>query len=74
MIVRHLVLPNHVECCSIPVLEWIAKNVPNALVNVMDQYRPMHRACEHSDIDRGLKHSEYESVRGHAEDLGLRLA
>jgi putative pyruvate formate lyase activating enzyme len=74
VIVRHLILPNHVECCSMPVLDWLSENVPNALVNVMDQYRPMHRACEHRDICRGLKSEEYELVRDHAEALGLRLA
>ncbi len=25
MIIRHLVLPNHVECCSKPLLKWISK-------------------------------------------------
>jgi putative pyruvate formate lyase activating enzyme len=73
VIVRHLILPNHVECCSIPVLDWLSENVPNALVNVMDQYRPMHRACEYGEISRGLKGEEYELVRDHAEALGLRL-
>jgi putative pyruvate formate lyase activating enzyme len=72
VIVRHLVLPNHVECCSIPILNWISENLPNALVNVMDQYRPMHRAFEHDEISKGLKAGEYERVRDHAESLGLR--
>jgi len=42
MIIRHLVLPNHLECCTKPLLEWIAKNLPRALVNIMAQYRPEH--------------------------------
>ncbi|MDD1767921.1 MAG: radical SAM protein [Methanomassiliicoccales archaeon] len=73
VIVRHLVLPNHVECCSIPAMNWLSKNTPEALVNVMDQYRPMHRAFEHEDISRGVRDEEYERVRDHAESLGLRL-
>jgi len=27
MTIRHLVLPNHVECCTKPILEWIAENI-----------------------------------------------
>src|SRR5262249_12671522 len=38
--IRHLVMPNHVECCTLPVLDWIAEHVPAAPVNVMAQFRP----------------------------------
>jgi putative pyruvate formate lyase activating enzyme len=38
--IRHLVMPNHVQCCTYPVLEWIGEHVPSALVNVMAQFRP----------------------------------
>ncbi len=27
MIIRHLVLPNHMECCSKPILNWISENL-----------------------------------------------
>ncbi|MBR0694272.1 hypothetical protein [Bradyrhizobium lablabi] len=33
--IRHLVMPSHVECCTYPVLEWIATRVPAAPVNVI---------------------------------------
>ncbi len=38
--IRHLVMPNHVECCTYPVLEWIAEHTPAAPVNVMAQFHP----------------------------------
>ncbi|MEM2067753.1 MAG: pyruvate formate lyase activating enzyme, partial [Nitrososphaerota archaeon] len=40
IVVRHLVMPNHVECCTKRVLSWIAENMPEVPVNVMDQYHP----------------------------------
>ncbi|MEM5820725.1 MAG: radical SAM protein [Candidatus Aenigmatarchaeota archaeon] len=40
IIIRHLVLPNHLECCTFKVLDMISENLPNALVNIMSQYRP----------------------------------
>jgi putative pyruvate formate lyase activating enzyme len=33
-------MPNHVECCTYPVLKWIAERVPAAPVSVMAQFRP----------------------------------
>jgi putative pyruvate formate lyase activating enzyme len=39
-VIRHLIMPNHVECCTKPVLDWIARNMPEVPVNIMDQYYP----------------------------------
>jgi putative pyruvate formate lyase activating enzyme len=71
MIIRHLVLPNHVQCCTRPVLEWIAGNLENVKVNVMAQYRPEHRAMRFDEIARGLKTTEFSEAVGIAEKLGL---
>jgi len=73
MIVRHLVMPNHLECCTRPILEWLSESLPNALVNVMAQYRPMHRAKDFPDIAVPLRWEEYIQAREWAEDLGLHL-
>ena len=37
-VIRHLIMPNHVECCTKPILDWIAKNMPEIPINIMDQY------------------------------------
>ena len=73
MIIRHLVMPNHVECCSIPILDWIADNVPEAFVNVMAQYYPTYKAFEYEDINRRITNEEYRKVYSHAVKLGLNL-
>lgn len=39
-VIRHLIMPNHVQCCTKPVLDWIALNMPEVPVNIMDQYYP----------------------------------
>jgi len=75
MIIRHLVLPNHVECCTRKVLEWISKNTPNVLVNIMDQYRPEHLVAKfnnlYPDIARMLNKNEIKKAYEIAENLGL---
>ena len=73
VIVRHLVLPNHIECCTKPILHWVSENIPIAVVNVMAQYRPEHRAREFEEISRPLRTDEYSKARKIAEDLGLNL-
>ncbi|MEM1541082.1 MAG: pyruvate formate lyase-activating protein [Ignisphaera sp.] len=73
MIIRHLVLPNHIECCLKPVLRWIAENLPKdrVLVNIMDQYRPEYKAHQYSDINRHVSSKELEEVYEYADQLEL---
>ena len=72
--VRHLVLPNHVECCSFPVLEWISKNIKEkSIVNIMDQYYPCFKAVEYPEINRRVTNEEYERVLKKAEELNLNV-
>jgi putative pyruvate formate lyase activating enzyme len=73
MIIRHLVLPGHIECCTRPALAWIAENLDDVLVNVMSQYRPEHRAGEFAELARPISISEYEKAIGIADSLGLEL-
>ncbi len=75
VIIRHLVLPNHLECCTKPVLKWIAENIPHALVNVMEQYRPEHLVAKYPekwpDISRRPRWREMQEAYEYAEKLGL---
>lgn len=75
LIIRHLVLPNHVECCSKPVLNWIANNLnlETVRVNVMAQYRPEYKANEYEDINRRLTLREFEEAWDYGKKLGLDL-
>ena len=73
MIIRHLVMPNHVECCSKPIMKFIANNLPNACVNVMAQYRPEYHAKEFDDISRHVQIDEVLEVKDFAEDLKIHL-
>jgi len=73
MIIRHLVLPGHIECCTEPVLRWIAENLDNVKVNVMAQYRPEHRAREFEELSRALRMAEYGKAMRIADQLGLDL-
>lgn len=75
VVIRHLVMPGRVEADSFPILEWCAKNVPNALVNVMGQYRPAHLVQryreKYADINRGITYEELTQARNKATELGI---
>jgi len=73
LIIRHLILPGHVECCTKPILRWIADNLGAMVrVNIMDQYRPCYEAKKYGEINRGITHEEYESALRMAEEVGLK--
>jgi putative pyruvate formate lyase activating enzyme len=79
--IRHLVMPNHVECCTYPVLDWVAQRVPAAPVNVMAQFHP-DNFCDpesgkyrekYADIGRRPLSVELDHSWGRARDLGLHF-
>ncbi|MHA2059302.1 MAG: radical SAM protein [Candidatus Ranarchaeia archaeon] len=74
LIIRHLVMPNHVTCCTKPILEWIAEHSPNAFVNIMAQYRPQHKVLHQTKYDqiaRSVSKTEMDQARKLAESLGI---
>jgi putative pyruvate formate lyase activating enzyme len=73
LIIRVLVLPNHLECCTKPTLNWIAENLgAETRVNVMFQYRPEWRAHEIPELHRRLTKDEMEKAVQLAEKAGLK--
>lgn len=74
LVIRHLVLPNHFECCTKPIFDFIKKNFKDkVIVNVMDQYRPCWKAFEHKDIDRALRTEEFKKAVDYAKKLNLNF-
>lgn len=73
LLVRHLMLPGHLECCTYPVLDWLARNVPEASINIMDQYRPVYRASEYPELRTGVPEKDFAGAMERARELGLRL-
>ncbi len=79
--IRHLVMPNHVECCSYPVLDWIAEVMPEVPVNIMDQYRP-DNFCDpnsakymerYSEVARRPTGSEVTAAYAYARERDLNF-
>jgi putative pyruvate formate lyase activating enzyme len=75
VIIRHLVLPNHLECCTFPILEWVSENLPNCMVNIMAQYRPEHKVRkipgEYTEINQRVTNQEMQLAFAKANELGI---
>jgi len=74
LLVRHLVMPGATDEGR-AILDFLAREIsPRTFVNVMAQYRPLHRAADFSEINRYCQESEVRLLETHARHLGLRLA
>lgn len=72
LIIRHLVLPNHLQNTK-QILKWICKNMhPDVYVSVMAQYFPEYQACEREDINRKLTKEEYAEIQEYVQKLGIQ--
>lgn len=72
VIIRHLVLPTHLECCTKPIVAWVAKHMPGVRFNLMFQYMPYHKAHQYPGINRRLNYDERKRALEIVEEAGLR--
>jgi len=73
LIVRHLLMPGHVDCCWRRVAEWLGMELPGVKVNLRSGFWPGWHSARHPELRRTVSTSESnragEIARGH--DLNL---
>lgn len=71
MIVRHLVIPGHVDN-SVEALRLVARELsPAVWLSLMSQYRPTPEVAGDPDLGRRLRPEEYQAVLDEADRLGF---
>ena len=71
LIVRHLVLPEHLQNTK-SILKWIKVNLgKNTYCSIMAQYFPTYKASERKDINRKLYEKEYKEIEDLVYKIGL---
>jgi putative pyruvate formate lyase activating enzyme len=70
VIVRHLLMPGHFECCTFPVLHWLSE-LPGIEVSLLTQY--LAPANARGELANVLQSSEIEAAFALAHDLNLQL-
>lgn len=73
LIVRHLLMPGHVECCWRRVANWLAHNLPEARVSLRFGYWPAWQADRLPGMNRPVTRGEQSAALAIADGLGLCL-
>jgi putative pyruvate formate lyase activating enzyme len=72
LLVRHLVLPGGLAGTA-DIARFLAEEVSrDTYINIMDQYRPCHKAWSHPPLDRPITAEEYDAAMDAARRAGLR--
>ena len=70
LVVRHLLMPGHFDCCTAPALGWLA-GLAGVEVSLLTQYLPPPHV--RGDLAQPLPAQDVERARNLAHGLGLRL-
>jgi putative pyruvate formate lyase activating enzyme len=73
IMLRQLLLPGHLQCCTARIMAWVAENMPDIYFNLMFQYRPEYRAGHYPEIDRRPSQEEKMEAVALANRLGLAI-
>jgi putative pyruvate formate lyase activating enzyme len=73
LIVRHLLMPGHLECCFEPVVRWLKENLPEAEFSLRLGYLPSWRASHFAELGHPVSRLETRAARQIAEESGLKV-
>jgi putative pyruvate formate lyase activating enzyme len=73
LIVRHMLMPGHLECCWRPVAEWLAAELPGVKVSLRPAFWPAWHAARHPELRRTVPAGESGRALQLAKGLGLNL-
>jgi len=73
VIIRHLVMPGHLDCCARPAMEWAASALPETPFHLMFQYVPDFRAARDPVLGRFLSPNEIRRAGAMAQEIGVNL-
>jgi putative pyruvate formate lyase activating enzyme len=73
LIVRHLLLPGHFDCCYRPVVDWMRRNLPRAKFSIRDGYLPAWQAGRRAELSQPLDAGAGRRARALAQDNELNI-
>ena len=73
LIVRHLLMPGHVECCFAPVADWMAEELPQVPLSLMTGFLPVFRASDDPTLGRTNRADERRRAAGIVRERKIRL-
>lgn len=73
LIVRHLLLPGHAECCFRPILNWMRDNLPKTKLSIRGGYLPKWNARHHKDLALRLPSGALQAAERLADEMHLNV-
>jgi len=73
LIVRHLLMPGHIDCCWKPIAAWLAAVLPHVKLSLRPGFWPAWRADRHPELCRTPHAEDSAQASRLAQDLSLRL-
>ncbi len=73
LIVRHLLMPGHLDCCWRPVAGWLAAELPGAKVSLRTGFWPGWFSSRHPELHAPSPVQEERRAQAVAAELNLRL-
>lgn len=73
LIVRHLLMPGHLDCCWTPVAAWLAENLPGVKVNLRAGFWPAWHTARHAELRGTVSKNEAERAGEIAREHALNL-
>jgi putative pyruvate formate lyase activating enzyme len=73
LIVRHLLLPGHHDCCYRPIVRWMKAHLPGVKFSVRDGYLPSWQARHYAELARPLDRRDGRAALSLATRVGLNV-
>jgi putative pyruvate formate lyase activating enzyme len=73
LIVRHLLLPGHFECCYRSIVDWMSRRLPATPMRIMPGYLPRWQAAAHPALALPLGRGVGKQAIALAAEMGLNV-
>jgi putative pyruvate formate lyase activating enzyme len=72
VVVRHLLMPGHLDCCFKPAATWVARNLQGVAFHLLEGYVPAWRAQRDRALGRLVAQQEVLAAHDYLRTLGWR--
>jgi putative pyruvate formate lyase activating enzyme len=73
LIVRHLLLPGHFDCCYRPIVQWMRRSLPRVPMSIREGYLPSWQAACHEELTKPLDRQSAARAHALAVESGLNV-
>lgn len=73
LIVRHLLLPGHFDCCYRPIVQWMRQSLPRVPMSIREGYLSSWMARQHEELTMPLDRQSAARAHALAVENGLNV-